>query len=119
MYILRPWKQPWELGKKYDSIFILTFAVVKFRYDDIAMAKFFENYCKRNYRKMCGLFILQNIEMESEHNTKLFYKNVWRTCGNINCFNTCELNKSMHDSIKDVLCLLFFKDKRYGEKQVG
>ena len=30
------------------AFFILTFAVVKFRYGDIAMAKIFENYIKRN-----------------------------------------------------------------------
>ena len=52
---------------------------------------------------MCGLFILWNIAMESEHNTKLFYKNV--------------LNKSVYNN-KDVLCLLFFKDERYVEKQI-
>ena len=31
---------------------------------------------KRNYSKVCGLFILQNIAMESEGNTELFYKNM-------------------------------------------
>ena len=60
---------------------------------------------------MCGLFILQNIAMESEHNTKPFYENIWEAGENINYFNTCELNINMYDS-KDVPCLLFFKDKR-------
>ena len=41
-------KQPWELGKKYDSNFIFTFAVVKVRYGRITTAKIFKhgNYLK-------------------------------------------------------------------------
>ena len=69
--------QPWELGKKIRrQFFFLTFAVAKVGYEGITAAKIFENYSKRNYSKVCDLFILQNIVMESEHNTKLFYKNV-------------------------------------------
>ena len=52
---------------------------------------------------MCGLFILQNIAMESKHNTKLFYKK----CGNINYFNTCELNKNMYVSKRCTLFTVF------------
>ena len=33
-------EQPWELGKKNDSNFIFTFAVVKVRYDGITTTKF-------------------------------------------------------------------------------
>ena len=54
--------------------------------------------CKQIYSKIGGLFILQNIAMEKEHNTKLFQKNLWQTCGHIYYFNTCKLNKSTHDS---------------------
>ena len=32
--------QPWELGKKCDGNFILSFAVAKVRYDGITTAKF-------------------------------------------------------------------------------
>ena len=41
-------KQPWELGKKYNSNFIFTFVVVNVRYDIITMAKIFKhgNYLK-------------------------------------------------------------------------
>ena len=40
--------QPWELGKKYNGNFIFTFAVIKFRYGCITMAKIFKhgNYLK-------------------------------------------------------------------------
>ena len=40
--------QQWELGKKYDSNFIFTFAVVKVRYGGITTAKNFKhgNYLK-------------------------------------------------------------------------
>ena len=40
--------QPWELGKKYDSNFIFTFAIIKIRCGGITTAKFFKygNYLK-------------------------------------------------------------------------
>ena len=66
---------------------------------------------------MCGLFILQNIEMESEHNTNLFNKNVRQACENINYFSTCKLIKSMYDSRRCTF-LLSFKNERYVEKEI-
>ena len=62
---------------------------------------------------MCGLFIRQNIAMESEHNTKLFIKkmmtNTWKYFVHVSYIKICMI-------VKDVLCLLFFKDERYVEK---
>ena len=60
--------------------------------------------CKQNYSKMCGLFILQNTAIESEHAAKRFYENVWRTRGNIYYFHTRDVNKSMYNSKR---CTLF------------
>ena len=45
--------------------------------------------------------------MESEHYTKVFLKNVWQTRGNIYYFNTHELNKSMYDSKRSTLFIVF------------
>ena len=73
----------------------------------------------RNWVRHLKIFsvfiIIQNIAMESEHNTKLSHKNVQQTHGNIYYFNTSELNKSMFDS---KWCAFFtvFIDKRYVEK---
>ena len=41
-------EQPWNLGKKYDSNFIFTFAVVKVRYSGITATKIVKhaNYLK-------------------------------------------------------------------------
>ena len=45
---ITPGYQPWELGKKYGSNFIFTFAIVKVRYGGITMEKNFKhgNYLK-------------------------------------------------------------------------
>ena len=58
---------------------------------------------------MCGLFILQKLAMEGEHDTKPFYKIVRGARGNIYYFNTWELNKSVYGSKRCTLFTLFFK----------
>ena len=40
---ITPGYQPWELGKKYGSNFIFTFAIVKVRYGGITMEKNFKH----------------------------------------------------------------------------
>ena len=40
---ITPGYQPWELGKKYDSNFMFTFAIVKVRYGSITMEKIFKH----------------------------------------------------------------------------
>ena len=68
------------------------------------MVKIFENYFK-----MSSLFILRNIEIESEYNAKLFYNNIQgQTRESINYFNAYELHKDI-TIVKDVLCLCFFQ----------
>ena len=36
-------RQPWELGKKFNSNFIFTFVVIKVRYGSIMAAKIFKH----------------------------------------------------------------------------
>ena len=64
--------------------------------------------CKRN-SYMCGfIYTSEHSNIKSEHNMELFYKNLWRTHGNINYFHTCELRPLLVESSVDVIFYVVF-----------
>ena len=101
------WVQPWELGKKYNSNFIFTFAVVKVRYGGITTAKIFKH---GNYLKYLFLFCFLLLDC--------YIESLWRTRRNHaeTILTICKLNKIMCNS---KICTSFnvcMKDKKHSRK---